>query len=600
MNSKRFTIFLFALFFLLGAASQGLAALKSSKNQAPASPEDAFNPQKDELDLELPMPDGQKLILRAVPVPADNGILLYDAPFKMGLVDFDPKRGFYERQMPMHISAPFRQENMPATWKGKLPANEKDSFYYYLIGKYELTNGQWAAVMGEEVEGNPAKPKSDVSWYDLQDFLRKYNEWLLREHPEAVPTIDSVPAFLRLPTEAEWEYAARYGNPGEQQKNPDFPGLSDEHDDVADFAVFGSRYEDKMPIGSRLPNKLGIYDMAGNVAELVQSGFRFVVNDSRGGNSVTRLHGSEGGLLSKGGSYKAANEKEVYPGRRDELRMFEKKGDKGFVPHKGSALGARLVLGSVNVPGIPRTNEILAAEKELGKTPEIMGKGQGQPAVKAAAQKPSAGGGAIVMLDMNGDPVAELEKIYTATQSPEIRNNLKQYRELIRGHNEALHRERSANLLSMIRAGAYKADSLANIAFRCFNLQFELIKAQRAGESNLTDLEKEVKREMRRHFKNLQVATGVYKQSVEEVAEYPKAMVDDKIIQLKKEYSGDDQLNKAFRKNLENFAQNVDFARKNGINKLRNTTIWKQAIPGQKSLAIIMELENSGKSKKNR
>lgn len=566
------------------------SAIRSSAGKEASNPAAAYNPNSDSKDLELPMPNGQKLILRYVPI-ASNGPL-GDQRFDMGLRNLDDDRSLYERTMPAFIGAPFQQENMPAEWKDKFPAEEKNNYTYYMIGKYELTNGQWAAVMGEETSDRPELPKTDISWYDIQDFLRKYNEWLMRTHPEALPAIDGVPAFIRIPTESEWEYAARWGNPEEQQINPDFPGLGEENE-VEDFAIFGLRYDNKMPIGSRKPNKLGIYDMAGNAAELVQSGFRFPVVQNFNGVRVTRPHGAEGGLVRKGGSYKDAEKEKMYPGRREELRMFEKTKDNTFIPHKDGTLGVRLVVASPNVPGQKRAELLTEESRKMENVTADLAKSPAAPGVVSVQTK---GKESLVSIDIDGDPEKELEKIYSATQSPTIKSNLTQFRNLIRGQNEALSRERNANILNMLREGAYKADNLSNIAFRCFQLDHELRKVKDMNEGKIpTEISKKVNAQIQRHFRNLQVSTNLYRQSVEEAANYPKDIIDAKLHQLKQEYGGEDQLSKAFYSNLENFSSHIAYARKSGIGRLDNNMIWKDVLPGKSVYDVVSNLEKAPK-----
>ena len=151
------------LFILVFAAGGVQAALKSSKNTQEIKPEAAYNPEADANDLELPMPNNLKLILRAVPIA--SGGILGDQKFTMGIIDpSDDNRQIYEREMPAFIGAPFQQANLPKEWQSKFPVEEKDSYTYYLIGKYELTNGQWAAVMEEESGERPDLPKTDISW----------------------------------------------------------------------------------------------------------------------------------------------------------------------------------------------------------------------------------------------------------------------------------------------------------------------------------------------------------------------------------------------------------------------------------------------------
>ena len=120
----------------------------------------------------------------------------------------------------------------------------------YYIGETEVTQDLWICVM----DGNdPAvhqglqKPVENVSWNDCQTFIAELNR-LTGEH-------------FRLPTEAEWEYAARGGAFHSGYK---YSG-SNEVDDVAWYCV-NSDYSTH-PVKQKQPNKLGIYDMSGNVHE---------------------------------------------------------------------------------------------------------------------------------------------------------------------------------------------------------------------------------------------------------------------------------------------------------------------------------------------
>ena len=234
------TVVLSLLAGLLLLPCTGEAALKPARKTTAAalSPADCCNPRPASDDIELPMPCGMTMVLRPVAIPVSG--FLGDKQFPMGLSSTEEGRSLYEKQMAAHISAPFRQENLPAAWSGKLPADEKDAYCYYFIGKYEITRAQWAAVMeGKEVTEGGNLPVSDISWYDLQEFFRKYNEWLLSSHVDAVPRIDNVPAFLRLPTEAEWTAAAISA----QHKGYTSSLLSIDNDTSAPSAMMGQLWE---------------------------------------------------------------------------------------------------------------------------------------------------------------------------------------------------------------------------------------------------------------------------------------------------------------------------------------------------------------------
>lgn len=122
----------------------------------------------------------------------------------------------------------------------------------YYIGQTEVTQALWKAVMGS----NPSELKGDnlpvetVSWDDCQSFITKLNH-LTGEH-------------FRLPTEAEWEFAAKGGR---QSRGFEYSGSNTIGDVAWHYGNSGSKTH---PVATKSPNELGIYDMSGNVWEWCQ------------------------------------------------------------------------------------------------------------------------------------------------------------------------------------------------------------------------------------------------------------------------------------------------------------------------------------------
>ena len=152
----------------------------------------------------------------------------------------------------------------------------------YYIDKYEVTQVLWQAVMGN----NPSKFKGDnlpvenVSWKDCQEFLSKLN--------------NTTGKTFRLPTEAEWEYAARGGK---KSRGYQYSGSSN----LSDVAWYEDNSGNKThDVGSKQANELGIYDMSGNVYEWCQDRY-----DNYSSSSQTNPTGATTGSnrVERGGSW---------------------------------------------------------------------------------------------------------------------------------------------------------------------------------------------------------------------------------------------------------------------------------------------------------
>jgi formylglycine-generating enzyme required for sulfatase activity len=134
----------------------------------------------------------------------------------------------------------------------------------FWIGKYEVTQAEWRAVMGEnpsDNEGCDQCPVEQVSWNDVQQFIKELNRQTGKNY--------------RLPTEAEWEYAARGGSKSKGNKYAGCNNL-----DEAGWYDYNSGRKTH-PVGQKKPNELGLYDMSGNVWEWCADWYGDYPSDAR-------------------------------------------------------------------------------------------------------------------------------------------------------------------------------------------------------------------------------------------------------------------------------------------------------------------------------
>ena len=136
----------------------------------------------------------------------------------------------------------------------------------YYIGETEVTQELWQAVMGSNpsyFKGDNQRPVENVSWDDCQEFIKKLNRLTGKK--------------FRLPTEAEWEYAARGG-----KYSKDYVykySVSNNADEVAWYHD-NSGYETN-PVKTKKANKLGLYDMIGNVCEWCNDWYGYYQSNSQ-------------------------------------------------------------------------------------------------------------------------------------------------------------------------------------------------------------------------------------------------------------------------------------------------------------------------------
>jgi formylglycine-generating enzyme required for sulfatase activity len=167
----------------------------------------------------------------------------------------------------------------------KIPAHEVcvDGFW---IGKYEVTQGQWKRIMGD----NPSHfnegdnyPVETVSWNDVKEFIKRLN------------AKSSGSYEFRLPTEAEWEYACRSGGKAEE-----YCGGSD-IDSLAWYEENSGNSTHK--VGTKTPNGFGIYDMTGNIEEMCEDIYADNAYSKHSRNNPIYTGGGTGHQVVRGGCW---------------------------------------------------------------------------------------------------------------------------------------------------------------------------------------------------------------------------------------------------------------------------------------------------------
>ena len=168
----------------------------------------------------------------------------------------------------------------------------------FYLGKYEITQKQWKAVMGNNPSQNKECgedcPVDSVSWNDIQEFIKKLN------------AINQDNFTYRLPSEAEWEYAARASTQTRFYWGDDL--------DQKLWRFYAHTSDKSAPVGSYLPNGFGLYDMSGNVWEMVEDVWH--TNYGKGKNDGSaNLEGDDYQRIIKGGSFTQEQE-DLRSGRR--------------------------------------------------------------------------------------------------------------------------------------------------------------------------------------------------------------------------------------------------------------------------------------------
>ena len=502
------------------------------------------------------------MILRYVCVPA--GGYFGDLPLNMGCKDCGRlKNSFMEGKRLSAVSGPFTLEDLPADWRLKLEnaiakgdgrclksGDTNMTAFYYFIGKYEVTNFQWKAVMNAACSGTDSqfsvddpRPKTDISWFEAVEFTRKYTEWLIENAPEYLPKFSNDRfGYLRLPTEAEWEYASRGGHmvTESQLNDAEFFPLNDHP--YKDFAVFtkadAAKPQQKLArIGSKCANPLGLFDTAGNVAEMVLDPFHFSIG--------SRLHGAAGGFIIKGGSFRKSLV-EIMPGRREEQPFFL--GDGAF---RSRDVGFRVVLSGILTPR-DRQGRLDQEWANLG-----VQQNSGLASAKLSAPK--------IELDQSKDPIAEIDRFVAMSADETEKKNLLFLREVLKQKSILLKEQEAETVKGIIHSALFTAESLQKYAIRRKIVLGELsnlekMKDETVSQSILDSLESkiaEAKETIRLLDSAMEQFVKFYLNRIRETQRYPEELFTRQINLISQELSLEQVFNRSLKNRLDLFRSHV-------------------------------------------
>jgi hypothetical protein len=452
--------------------------------------------------LVLPLPCDRAMVLRRIDIPV-KGVLDQIATDFGGTPGSDDLRVYYSQQMRSDtISGAFsidEESNLIRESYGRIAARS------YYMGAYELTELQWnlyesgaleafaeaevptADVIETVCSENRAlaartppprvKTKIGLGYYDAIDFIRALNAYALAENTRRIalnkqlideggdsislvlPWERGSPGFFRLPSESEWEFAARGGAISEEATLGQ-TYLIRENDQIrmAEISDITNSSNDVFS-GTEMPNLAGLYDVVGNADEITLDLFRLIRPDG--------THGSRGGFVLRGGNI-------ATPGaiagvaRRSELALYDSSGE--FRPKYG---GLRVALVAPvfpdgwsddrpyqpNLRNVELDDALLSANENLTSSKDTPG---------------------AEFRDRARDLISELKRVEASSESAKER--LQEVEEALRASEAQINEARKAEIGAMVTSAVA---GIQNIRLNG-RLVYYLMDTERTARAELT------------------------------------------------------------------------------------------------------------------
>ncbi|SDX16063.1 Sulfatase-modifying factor enzyme 1 [Pseudomonas syringae] len=434
------------------------------------------NPKPLADDISLPLPCDGEMVFRYVYVLAQGSLddreINLGYPFSEGEAGY--KQSFISGYRRDFINGQFTLKDLPGDWRKVigplLPKTDAETPLkpmMYFIGKYEVTARQYAQVMSQAQslasgEAAPAcdapsgmagrLPKVKLSRFEAERFGAVYSAWLLKNHRDLLPVSgrgsdaeDGGVGFVRLPTEVEWEFAAR-GAQAVSRQDMDgrlFPRRiegSEGDGPLADWAVFNQvaggtgQAARLMPVGTKLPNPIGMFDVIGNAAEMVQESFQLV--------HAGRRQGAYGGFVAKGGNY-LEGEGTLFTGMRREYPLFAADGTE----QNNETTGFRVAIGALSAPR-SRYKELFDQWQKEGRLASLTDD-----------------------ITDTDDPTKRLDSIIAASADPRLQAELGLVNEELKRNVSLIARQREEAAGNLIQSAALVAETISNYNIRLTNLK---------------------------------------------------------------------------------------------------------------------------------